>query len=60
VAVLATFALPSAHAATMTVSGTVAPVMGIAPGTEATSGTVDAQVTHEVRDGVTIVTVYPG
>ncbi|MFL5843592.1 MAG: hypothetical protein ACJ762_02790 [Solirubrobacteraceae bacterium] len=58
-ALAAGLAVPAAHATEMSVSGTVAPVLGIAPGTTSTSGTMDVDVTTEQRGGVTIVTVFP-
>lgn len=54
-------ALPAA-AAEMSVSGMVAPTLGVSmdPGSAATaSGTVDAEVTRERRGDVVIVTVFP-
>src|SRR5262245_51492711 len=53
----AAVALPAAHAADMTVSGQVAPVLGVSlDGTSA--GTVAADVTRVQRGDVTIVTVF--
>jgi hypothetical protein len=58
-ALAAGLAVPAAHAAEMTVSGTVAPVLGLSLGSMAQGGTVAADVVTEQRGDVTIVTVFP-
>jgi hypothetical protein len=56
---LAGLAVPTAHAANMTVSGTVAPLLGLSLDSAAQGGTVPADVTTEQRGDLTIVTVFP-